>query len=256
MNTLDTLSKQEFDFFQQNGFLIKKQFIEVSAIDKLQHVVFKHLQVRVEPFELEQEVHYPGSPKTITEEGGDTIRRLLLAHSRDDIFKNWQLNKKATTILKQLFASNELYLVQSHHNCIMTKQPRYSSMTNWHKDTRYWNFQNQQLINTWLPLGNETVENGCLRVLPASHLWNTPQKLLDERLFLRKDLAENQEWLQKSIDVELQKGDLLIFHANLFHAAGRNHTEVSKNAIVTTYHSENNYEIKSPYPNLKPVKID
>jgi phytanoyl-CoA hydroxylase len=255
MKHANLISTQELQFFHENGFLVKRKFVDLSVVEAIQNKVAEHLKNRVKPFELEQEVHYPGSPKTKEETGGDTIRRLLLAHSRDDIFAQWQKSQNATSILKTLFDSKTLYLVQSHHNCIMTKQPQYSSETHWHKDTRYWGFQNQQLINTWLPLGDETIENGCLQVIPGSHQWDTPRECLDDRLFLRKDLDCNQEWLAKAIDVELNKGDLLFFYAAVFHAAGSNKTPQSKNALVSTYHSEKNQEIVSPFPDLKPVKI-
>ena len=255
MKQENLISAQEIQFFHDNGFLVKRDFVDLSVVEAIQSKVKEHLNNRVKPFELEQEVHYPGSPKTKEETGGDTIRRLLLAYSRDAVFQQWQMSQKATQVLKALFDSETLYLVQSHHNCIMTKQPRYSSETHWHKDTRYWDFENQQLINTWLPLGDETVENGCLQVIPKSQHWDTPRECLDERLFLRKDLDCNQEWLAKSIDVELKKGDLLFFHAAVFHAAGRNKTQQSKNALVSTYHSKKNQEIVSPFPDLKPIKV-
>ncbi len=255
MQSLTLITKDEINFFHENGYLVKRNFVDTKQVSQIQDKVIEHLKARVKPFELEQEVHYPGSPQTKEEKGGDTIRRLLLAYSRDDVFAQWQINDKATRVLKALFDSKKLYLVQSHHNCIMTKQPQYSSETHWHKDIRYWNFANQELINTWLPLGDETVENGCLQVLPGSHHWDTPRECLDERLFLRKDLACNQKWLKKSVDVELNKGDLLFFHAAVFHAAGRNKTQQSKNALVSTYHSEKNQEIVNPFPDLEPVKI-
>ena len=252
MQSLNTLTQEEYDFFHINGFLVKRKFIETDYIQQLQNKVINHLNNRVKPYELEQEVHYPGSPKTVEEKGGDTIRRLLLAYTRDPVFTKWAENSEALQILKKLFSSNELYLVQSHHNCIMTKQPKYSSETHWHKDIRYWNFENQNLINTWLPLGEETKDNGCLLVIPGSHEWDAPRENLDERLFLRQDLEINQAWLETAIEVELKKGDLLFFHASLFHAAGRNRTTTSKNAIVTTYHSESNHPLK----NTKSVKFD
>jgi phytanoyl-CoA hydroxylase len=253
MNNASTITAKEIKFFHENGYLVKRKFVALNVISQLNNKVDEHLEQRIKPFELEYEVDYPGSPKTREEKGGDTIRRLLLAYSRDELFTLWQTNKQATDIIKALFDSRKLYLVQSHHNCIMTKQPQYSSETHWHKDIRYWNFDNNELINTWLPLGNETVENGCLQVIPGSHHWDAPRNRLDERLFLRKDLEENQKWLDKSIDVELNKGDLLFFHAAVFHAAGRNTIDVSKNAIVSTYHSEKNQEIVSPFPDLKRV---
>ncbi len=249
------LTEKEKAHFTTNGFLIKKNCVALDRIDSMHRVVEYHLKNRIKPFELEQEVNYPGAPKSKEERGGDTIRRLLLAHSRHAVFNQWQLDSNVTPILKELLEGEFLYLVQSHHNCIMTKQPVYSSVTNWHKDTRYWDFTNQQLINTWLPLGDETIENGCLKVIPGSHLWNTGKERLDSRLFLRKDLSENQKWLKNAVNVKLNKGDLLFFHAALFHAAGCNKTQLSKNAVVSTYHSEKNQEIVNPFPAFQPVLV-
>lgn len=245
MNASVIITEKEQSLFQENGYLIKRNFVGCKLIEKLQDKVSGHLKNRVAPFELEQEVEYPGSPLTQTEIGGDTIRRLRLAYSRDNVFENWAKNNDVTTALRLLFQSELLYLVQSHHNCIMTKQPQYSSETHWHKDTRYWQFENNHLINTWLPLGDETIENGCLQVIPQTHLWKTPTDRLDDKLFLRKDLPENKSWINKKVNVELQKGDLLFFHAALFHAAGRNKTHQSKNAVVFTYHSDNNFPLNN-----------
>lgn len=240
MNNSVIISKFETQFFKENGYLIKRNFVDPDTIISLLNIVSEHLQKRIKPFELEQEVDYPGSPLTTKEIGGNTIRRLKLAYTRDKAFAQWVRNPQVIAVIQALFQSKHIYFAQSHHNCIMTKQPQYSSETHWHKDIRYWNFHNNFLINTWLPLGNETNKNGCLQVIPKSHLWRAPSELLDERLFLRKDLAENQKWLTQAIDVELQKGDLLFFHAALFHAAGKNTTSQSKNAVVSTYHSESN----------------
>ena len=244
------LTGKEQSFFQKNGYLVKKNFVDIKLIEALQEKVLEHLDTRVEPFELEQEVRYPGSPMTQTEIGGDTIRRLRLAYTRNKVFENWAENKKVQLVLKALFNSDLLYLVQSHHNCIMTKQPQYSSETHWHKDTRYWSFKNNNLINTWLPLGDETIDNGCLQVIPKTHLWKTPEERLDDQLFLRKNLQINKSWINKRVNVELCKGDLLFFHASIFHAAGRNLTKKSKNAVVFTYHSDDN----APKKNSNSVK--
>ena len=58
---------------------------------------------------------------------------------------------------------------QAHHNCVMTKNPGYSSETHWHQDIRYWSFQQPELVSVWTALGREHKGNGCLRVLPGSH---------------------------------------------------------------------------------------
>jgi phytanoyl-CoA hydroxylase len=249
---MNILTDKDFDFFQKNGYLVMRQFVSLAYIEQIKSAVKKDLENRVCPFELEQEVNYPGSPKSIDSEGGDTIRRLLLAYSRGGELQRWAENSDVIEVLQALFQSKTIHLVQSHHNCVMTKQPQFSSETHWHKDIRYWCFENNHLINTWLPLGEEMIENGCLQVIPKTHQWHVPKSLLDERLFLRKDLLESQQWIRQAVNVELKPGDLLFFHAALFHAAGKNHTGVSKNAVVFTYHCETNSAIE----NSKSSKFD
>jgi phytanoyl-CoA hydroxylase len=246
------LSDKEFDFFHKNGYLVKRKFVSLDLLEQIKSAVKKDLESRVQPFELEQQVNYPGSPKSLESAGGDTIRRLLLAYSRGRPFQQWAKNEAVLNVLQSLFQSNTIKLVQSHHNCVMTKQPQYSSETHWHKDIRYWSFENNELINTWLPLGDEVIENGCLQVIPKTHQWHVPTHLIDDRLFLRKDLPESSQWIDKAVNVELKKGDLLFFHAATFHAAGKNHTNNSKNALVFTYHCENNAAIE----NTKSTKYD
>lgn len=239
MTTL-LLSPQEKTQFTQQGFLIKRQFVARDTVAELHKHALADLHNRVKPFELEVQVHYPGAPKSIRAAGGDTIRRLRMAYTRGACFKHWAENPRVSTIVKSLLDADRVLLTQSHHNCIMTKQPQFSSETHWHKDVRYWHFSSDALVNTWLALGSEHKGNGCLQILPGSHLWQPETCQLDEALFLKKDLPENQSWLDKAVHVELEAGDVLFFHAAAFHAAGRNQSDQPKIALVLTYHGDSN----------------
>ena len=70
--------------------------------------------------------------------GGNTPRRLLHAYTRDRAFRQWANSSKLTSRVRQLLASDQIELSQNHHNCVMTKNPGYSSATLWHQDIRYW----------------------------------------------------------------------------------------------------------------------
>ncbi|HAW32834.1 MAG TPA: phytanoyl-CoA dioxygenase, partial [Planctomycetaceae bacterium] len=78
----------------------------------------------------------------------------------------------------------------AHHNCIMTKQPEFSSDTMWHQDIRFWSFERRELISVWVALGEENTDNGCLKVIPGTHRMTFEPHRLDERIFLRPDLPE------------------------------------------------------------------
>jgi len=246
------LSNEEIEQFNDDGYLIKRQLIDMTLLNEIRHQIKIQLQLRLPPFELEAELGYPEAPESIHAEGGHTIRRLLLAYSRDAAFREWAKNKVVKGILQQLLASEEVYLVQSHHNCIMTKQPHYSSKTGWHRDIRYWRFSDELLINSWLAMGDENNSNGCLKVLPRTHHLPTENEMVDKQLFLIQDHAVSQEWISQAKDVELAAGDVLFFHAGLFHAANQNQTDQAKFSLVYSYHGENN----KPLPNSKSTTFE
>ena len=241
------LSEQEINQFNHDGYLIKRQLIDMALLNDLRSQVKIQLQLRLPPFELEADVGYPNAPESVEAEGGHTIRRLLLAYSRDASFREWAKNKVVKKILQQLLLSEDVYLLQSHHNCIMTKQPQYSSQTGWHRDIRYWKFSDDLLINSWLAMGDENNANGCLKVLPGTHVYQVTGDMVDKELFLNQNNLQAKAWLDGAVDVELAAGDVLFFHAGLFHAANHNQTDQAKFSLVNSYHGKDN----APIPNSK-----
>ena len=138
----------------------------------------------------------------------------------------------------------------------MTKHPQYSSVTLWHRDTRYWNFSNKYLVNSWLALTDEYKENGAMRILPASHRWEVRKDMLDAQQFLivhHKDVIPH---LENQKLIELKQGDLLLFSAHCFHAAGKNLTRKVKYSLVFTYHGRDTQVTKNtPSDLFPPIRV-
>ena len=229
--------------FTENGFIIVRELFTEDRINDLRRLAEIALEQSVDPVEFETDVKYPGAPSSIDATGGRTIRRLLGAYQRNDSFREVALSRQFKSILAELFDSNSLALSQCHHNCVMTKHPDYSSSTDWHQDNRYWQFEQENLITAWTALGNEREDNGCLRVIPATHRLDIADSQLDKKLFLRTDIPGNQLLIANNQLVELNKGDVLFFHSRLFHAAGRNLTDEVKYSLVFTYHETTNRPI-------------
>jgi len=188
---------------------------------------------------LEADVRYPGAPPSHDAPGGRTVRRLLRAYSRHPVYARWAVSRELGTRLAQLLGP-DVELSQAHHNCVMTKSPSFSSSTGWHRDVRYWSFERPELVSVWLALGAERRDNGCLLVLPGSHTMTFSKAQLDDAQFLRTDAVQNQALLAQQVAVELDPGDVLFFHARLFHAAGSNTTQETKFSVVFTYHTAAN----------------
>lgn len=233
------LSAEQVAIFQSHGYLVLPNFESIAFCDAVIAFAQRELKANAGPIEYEADTQYPGAPSSREAEGGGTARRLLGAYGRSPQLASWATSATLAENLRQLLGP-EVFLSQCHHNCIMTKQPAYSSRTGWHRNSRYWNFARPSLVSAWLALGNEHHENGCLWVIPGSHTLAINAEQLNGLQFLRTDLEQNKSLLDQAIAVPLNQGDLLLFHSNLFHAAGRNMTGNTKYSMVFTYRDSSN----------------
>ncbi|MBI3283247.1 MAG: phytanoyl-CoA dioxygenase family protein [Burkholderiales bacterium] len=225
--------------FQHNGYLVLPAYATPEYCEQVIAFARQALAAHALPIEYEADTAYAGAPASREAEGGHTARRLLQAYARSRLLADWATGPQLAQPLRQLLGPGAL-LSQAHHNCIMSKQPEYSTATGWHRDSRYWNFQRAELVSAWLALRAETVENGCLLVIPGSHRLELEAAQLDAAQFLRADAAQNRALLASAQAVPLQQGDLLLFHSKLFHAAGKNQTEATKFSLVFTYRAADN----------------
>ena len=240
MANLPALAPEQVAFFHDQGYLILRQAARPERVARLRAITEQHLDETVAPVEYEAQVPYPNAPSSLEAPGGHTVRRLLKAWDRHEEFQQWGAHPDLVRIIAGLFGTEELCLVRNHHNCVMTKNPQYSSATLWHQDIRYWSFESPNLINAWLALGEETAHNGCMRVIPGSHKVDWEPERFDELKFFRPDREDNRALIHQALRAEMKAGDVLLFHSRLLHAAGRNHTQACKMALVFSYRRRDN----------------
>lgn len=235
----DSFNASEFAQFERDGYVIARGLVAPTTVERMAGLARHYLAAQSGPLEYEADVNYPGAPASRDAPGGRTVRRLLQAYARDAAFREWATSPLLGNRLRQLLGP-EIELSQAHHNCIMTKDPSYSSITSWHQDIRYWAFERPELVSVWLALGREHRENGCLLLLPGTHAMSFTAERLDDAKFLRPDREENKALLRTLVAAELEAGDVLFFHCRLFHAAGHNQTAATKYSVVFTYHASGN----------------
>lgn len=236
------LSSEAVDQFQNDGFLVVRPSTPQRMLERMRHVTQRDLAELNAPLEFEADLSYPGAPESKDAPGGQTIRRLKFALGRDPVFAEWLSQSSVVQPLKQLLKGGVVCPL-AHHNCIMTKMPKFSSETGWHQDIRYWAFPRPELVTAWLALGTERVDNGCLWVIPGTHRETFAPHQFDQDKFLRTDLEENREILLRKIPVELEAGDVLFFHCRTFHAAGQNTSHSGKYSVVFTFRAADNAPI-------------
>ncbi|MFC5472970.1 phytanoyl-CoA dioxygenase family protein [Paraherbaspirillum soli] len=238
-STKAALSAAQVNAFEKDGFLILPRMVAAADCEVMVATTNAHLAQALPPLEYEADVGYAGAPTSLDSVGGRTARRLRDAYHRHDSYRRWATNPQLVAMLEQLLGER-VCLTLSHHNCVMTKHPHFGTATGWHRDIRYWSFPRNELISVWLALDNEDENNGGLRFIPGSHRIDIQRGQMDDLDFLRPDVAENQALFAQGKAVQLNRGDVVFFHSGLFHAAGRNNSELVKESVVFAYHGLSN----------------
>lgn len=243
MNPQTRFSDAFVEDFRRDGFALVPGLCPQPLLRAMRAAAQADLAAGRGPLERESEVGYPGAPAGPDAPGGHTVRRLLGALDREESFRAWATSPEVTRSTRSLLGTDDIRVVRAHHNCIMTKHPRYSSATGWHQDIRYWSFASGELVNVWTALGREAGDNGGMCLIPGSHRMALGAERFDSERFFRTDLDINRPLIDSAIQVALAAGDVLFFHAGILHAAGRNTTRVRKLSVVFSYRSADNHPV-------------
>ena len=229
----------QIEQLRDEGYVVARQFAQADTLRELNKIATAQLAAGVGPLEFEADLRYPGAPASRAAAGGETVRRLLDAYGRDPLFARCATAPMVRAWMEAYFGEPAL-MSRVHHNCVMTKHPRYGSMTGWHRDIRYWSFAEENLVSMWMALGAESVENGALWLVPGSHGMAFDADRFDGARFFRADRADNVEIIRGAVSPPLAPGDALFFHCNTLHSADQNLSGRVKFSLVYTYHGRSN----------------
>ena len=233
--------------FHENGFLVLKSFAQKNTCDDILKQAQKELDEKIAPYETEQEYYNEV-------ESSVTLRRLRQVYQRNDLFKAWMENQEILPILEDLL-QDKVVLTLAHHNSIMTKQAKISTVTFWHQDRRYWNFKNDDLISVWLCLDDEYLENGLLEFIPGSHKLNFEKDQFDDNSNFLDEHPKNKELIKKRVHQNLFKGDVVLFHCKTLHHASKNMSKKNKISFVYTVKALSNDAIKNTRSDDKEILL-
>jgi hypothetical protein len=110
--------------------------------------------------------------------------------------------------------------------------------TPWHQDGHYWPIRPLATCTVWVALEESVVENGCLRVIPKSHIGKQLHEHLHED---RQDLTLQQRLTAGSfdeasaVDIELQPGQMSLHDVYMIHGAKANVSTKRRTGVALRY---------------------
>ena len=115
-----------------------------------------------------------------------------------------------------------------------------SKFVTFHQDLKYWKFLNDDCLTVSLALTKSTIDNGCLIVIPGSHI--------NDENHIKKYSPNNLLADYQSIDVkgrkqkffELNPGEFSIHHGNIIHGSYENKTNDDRILLAIRYAKDTN----------------
>jgi len=120
---------------------------------------------------------------------------------------------------------------------MVEKQPYDQTICHWHQDNAYYNEKARSTcrMSIWLPLQDTNVDNGGLWVVPGSHQAGTRPARKRPDGICAVSFADGREPIDGAMPVAVDAGDLLLFHADLWHRSLENRTGEHRRTFIVSY---------------------
>jgi hypothetical protein len=226
MRAMARLTSDEVEQYRTRGFLVPSLRLDAGRMERLGRALelLLHLNPDVRPEKLIS-AHVVGTGLgAANDEGVRGVRDFLdLARSPEIL-----------DLVEQLIGP-DIILWGAHVFC---KPPGDGFETPWHQDGHYWPIRPLANCTVWVALEPSTRANGCLRVIPGSHLG----RVLHPHLFEdRDDLTLNQRMAAGSFDasqahdIELAPGQMSMHDVYMIHGALANRSTKRRTGIALRY---------------------
>ena len=117
------------------------------------------------------------------------------------------------------------------------KEANSPQFVSWHQDSQYWGLDTDKLITVWVALSPSTIQSGCMRVLPGSHLGPDlvhEETYHDDNMLTRgQSIGDIDEG--KAVNLLVDTGQAVLFAYRIAHASYPNQTDDRRIGLAIRY---------------------
>jgi phytanoyl-CoA hydroxylase len=174
----------------------------------------------------------PGADRSV-EAGArsDLIRKFGDFIDTDPALLRAAMSARLHVVLDALMGQGRVLLQEM----ALVKAPKISGEKPWHQDAAYFRGSDPNLMfGVWIALDPATHENGCMQVIPGSHLLGPVPHVPAEDINLctiRPDLVR----LDRRVALPMEPGDALVFHSLIHHYTAANQSDQRRRALQFHY---------------------
>jgi len=117
------------------------------------------------------------------------------------------------------------------------KEANSPQFVSWHQDSQYWGLDTDKLVTVWVALSPSTIQSGCMRVLPGSHLGPDlvhEETYHDDNMLTRgQSIGDIDE--DKVVNLLVDIGQAVLFAFRIAHASYPNQTDDRRIGLAIRY---------------------
>ena len=101
------------------------------------------------------------------------------------------------------------------------------SYISWHQDSTYWGLSSPDVMTAWVAFTPSTVDNGCMRVVPGSHLTQLShtETYAEDNMLSRGQEVEARVDEKDAVDIILKPGHFSLHHVQIIHGSEPNRSD-------------------------------
>lgn len=118
------------------------------------------------------------------------------------------------------------------------KEAHSQTFVSWHQDSRYWGLDTSELVTAWIALSPAKLEQGCMRVLPGSHIGETlphRDEYKEDNLLTRGQAISSPIDEAKTRAMELEAGQVSLHNVRIAHASNENRSDQRRIGLSMHY---------------------
>jgi ectoine hydroxylase-related dioxygenase (phytanoyl-CoA dioxygenase family) len=223
------LTKEQINFFRQNGFVKLKNVLFPEAIAYLNETISNEVKrLNTQHLPLEERDTY-----------GKAFLQIMNIWTKSEPVKEIVFSKRLAKIATDLLGVDGVRL---YHDQDLYKE-RGGGITPWHADQYYWPLGNDSTVTVCIPLQN-TLEMGPLNLVhKALSTAGRDKEIGDESQQVLKDTLAREGF--KHVIEPFEAGEVSFHRGWLFHRAGANNTDKMR-SVMTMIYMDKDMVLKQP----------
>jgi phytanoyl-CoA hydroxylase len=220
-----SLTAQDVWYFHHNGFVVPAGRIPDELLGRANAQTDHEVAERIDPIVWAKDARDP------TER---VLMRLSKILQRSPVYYEVATQPVLLDALEAILGPN-VELLTNKHNHLMVKPPG-APPVSWHYGEP---FSQPRLITAIVPLGDTTLDNGCLRFVPGSHvnpLEPDPHRTDAARMRRVNELPFHETDLYRlSVPVPLKRGQFVLFDDSIWHGSDINRSDADRRSMTLAY---------------------